>query len=434
MFQKIYDFFTRDLWELQAEDARRPLSWLISILRITTLAVQNFRADYCIIHASALTYYSLLAIVPVLAMAFGVAKGFGFDDMLEHELMTRMQSQEEVITRGIEYAHNLLQNTRGGLIAGIGVILLFWTIIRMIGTIEGVFNHIWGISEGRSIGRKCSDYLSISLIAPFFLIISNGLTVIVTSKLKVISNALPFINESSFPVSFLLDLLPYLAICALLTFLYSFLPNTKVRFKTAFMAGIVTGALYHMFQWLYLYFQIGIASYGAIYGSFAALPLFLIWLQLSWVIILLGAEIAFAYQNVEKYTGELAFEDYSHSRKKLYALQLMKILVKSCADQKPPMLLSELLNQINMPARSLQKVLNELIEKHIILETNIEGERAYHVAWDINKLSIFTLFYTMEHDDSALPEDKEQCNLIKRIDDMEKSMEGSKSNQLIKEM
>lgn len=266
--------------------------------KILVFSIKRFRYDRCSLRASALTFYSALSIVPVLAMAFGIAKGFGLDQRLREEILGRMQSQEAVIRQAIDFADNLLQNTSGGLIAGIGVVFLFWTMIQVLGNIESAFNDIWGVRRGRSFGRKFSDYLSLMFLFPLMLILTGSLNVFLISQAEALSQR-AYLGYLSPVLLALLTVFPFAVILFLLTFLYIYMPNTKVRISAGLLGGVIAGILYQVVQWTYIHFQIGAGSYGAIYGSFAALPLFLIWLQASWFVVLFGAEISYAAQNLK---------------------------------------------------------------------------------------------------------------------------------------
>ncbi|MDD5011559.1 MAG: YihY/virulence factor BrkB family protein, partial [Phycisphaerae bacterium] len=243
------------------------------------LSVRGFHENKCKFKASALTYFSLLSMVPIIALMFGIAKGFGLQKQVEEQLLARMQGQEEVITKIIEFSNVMLDNTSGGLIAGVGVTFLFWAIIKVLSNIENSFNDIWGVIKPRSLGRKFSDYISMILVCPILLAISSSVTVFVSGQVKSVMVKMPILENFGLAFWLPLKMLPYVTIWVVFTFLFSFMPNTKVKFKSALIGGIVAGTIFQIAQWVYITFQIGAAKYGAIYGSFAAMPLFLIWLQ-----------------------------------------------------------------------------------------------------------------------------------------------------------
>jgi len=295
---KFIAFFKTDIWRIRLRDLPRRKAFAIKQLRILFLTLHGFSYDKCPLRASALTFYSLLSIVPVAALAFGIAKGFGFAKRLETLLYEKLPGQEDVLTQVIAFANSLLENTKGGVIAGIGIAVLFWSLIKVLSHIESSFNAIWEIKKHRSIGRKISDYLSIALICPILVIMSSSVTVFITTQIKHITEKVALLGMFSPIIFFFLKLLPYGLIWILFTTIYIFMPNTRVNFSSGIIAGVFAGTLYQIVQWAYINFQVLVAKYNAIYGSFAALPLFLIWLQISWLIVLFGAEISFSYQNV----------------------------------------------------------------------------------------------------------------------------------------
>lgn len=345
-----------------------------------------------------MTFYSLLSVVPVAAMAFGIAKGFGFERALEKQLLEKLQGQEEVVTRIINFAHSLLETTKGGIIAGAGVAILFWTVIKVLGNIESSFNLIWGIKKPRSLARKFSDYLSIMLICPILFIMSSSITVVITSQVKLVTQKIALLGAISPVIFLILKLLPYCVIWILFTFVYIFMPNTKVNFKSGILAGIVAGTIYQIVQWTYISLQIGVARYGAIYGSFAALPLFLIWLQVSWLIVLFGAEISFAHQNVETYEFEPDCLQASYSFKKLLALRVVQLCVKNFSKGERPWTATQISHALETPIRLVHQILYELVDSGVISETKVgkNEDVAYQPARDIEALTLKNVIDMLE--------------------------------------
>ena len=365
-------------------------SFLIRQLRIIVLATRGFVENNCKYRASALTFYSLLSIVPVLAMMFGIAKGFGFEKNVETQILQSLQGQEEVASRIINFSNSLLQNASGGFIAGVGIIILFWTIISVLSNIESAFNEIWGVKKPRSLGRKFSDYLSIMLVCPFLLVVSSSTTVVISSQARLLIQKLGFLGQSASPLLLSLNLLPYLAIWITFTFIFIFMPNAKVRLKSGILAGIVAGTVFQLAQGVYIDFQIGAANYGAIYGSFAALPLFLIWLQISWFIVLFGAELSFAHQNVDTYEFEQDCLSVSHSFKTLLSLLIAHLLVKNFCKAQKPLDDAEISHVLDIPIRLVRQILYELTESGIISEVRQHEEKdiAYQPACDVDQITV----------------------------------------------
>jgi membrane protein len=339
MIPRIIRFLTVDIWRIRLRNLPRNQHFLIKQLRVILLALRGFYEDRCQLRASALTFYSLLSLVPVLAMAFGVAKGFGLDTTLTEQLSAlsaKFPAQKQIFDDFMVYANRLLDNTKGGAIAGIGVAVLFWTIIKMLGNIEKSFNSIWGVKKSRPIGRKLSDYLSIMLICPILFIVSSSATVFVAGRIELLVEKIALLGAISPLIFAILKLFPYCIVWVLFSFIYIFMPNAKINLRSGVLAGIVAGTIFQVVQWVYVTFQIGVAKYNAIYATFAALPLFLLWLQLSWLVVLFGAEISFAHQNVDTYEFEPDCLRASNRFRKLLALRMTHQLVKNfCAGEDP---------------------------------------------------------------------------------------------------
>ncbi len=439
MLSKIIDFFTVDIWRIRSRELSRPRYFLIKLLRIVILAFRRFTEDKCQLRASSLTYYSLLSIVPVLAMAFGIAKGFGFEKMLENQLLERFSGQQDALQRVITFSNSLLENTRGGVIAGIGVILLFWAVIKVLGNIESSFNDIWGVKKGRSFGRKVSDYLSIILICPFLVIVSTSATVFIASQTRMLIEKISFLGVVSPVIFFLLKFLPYVVIWVVFSFVYIFMPNTKVRFTSGIIAGILAGTLYQLVQWVYVTFQIGATKYNAIYGSFAALPLFLIWLQTSWLILFWGAEISFAHQNVDTYEFEPDCLSISHHYKRLLSLFVTHFIVNNFQRGENPVGAEEIAHQLEMPIRLVRDILFELEESRIVCATKTDEakEPAYQPAQDISRLTVKSVIDAMDkkgNNSTPVLRNKEFKKLEETLNTFDEIIASSPANRLLKDI
>jgi membrane protein len=419
MLSKLARFLNADIWRIRLADYPRPKSLLLQQLRILALAVRGYREDSCKFRASALTFYSLLAIVPVLALLFGVAKGFGLQKRVEAEILESFKGQEEIAQRIVAFANSLLANAQGGLVAGVGILLLFWSVMKVLGNIEHSFNEIWGVTKPRSLGRKFSDYFSLILICPILLAVASSTTVVVSSHARQLLEGIPFLNSLE-PVLLLpLKLLPYGALWVTFTFLFIFMPNTKVKLKAGLIAGVVSGTLFQMVQWAYINLQIGAAQYSAVYGSFAALPLFLIWLQMSWLILLFGAEIAFAVQNVHTYEFEPECLAISHSRKRLLSLLIAKSIVTRFCAGEPAWDAPAISQALEIPIRLVRQILHELVEAQILSEIRKpeeDKEVLYQPARDVETLTIKRVVDALEErGDSRVP--VVACVELKRLAD-----------------
>jgi len=402
MISKIIQFVTTDIWRIRARNLPMARSLLVKSLRIVILSLRGFVEDKGHLRASALTFYSLLSVVPVLAMLFGLAKGFGFEKALEGQLLNKLEGQEEVFTWVINFAHNMLEQTKGGVMAGIGIILLFWAIIKVLGNIESAFNDIWGIKKTRPFLRKITDYLSVMLIGPVLFVMSSALTVLIAGQVKIIVQKISLLGALSPAIFLTLKLLPYGVLWVLFTFVYIFMPNTKVNFSSGALAGVIAGTIYQIFQLIYIAFQIGVAKYNAIYGSFAALPLFLIWLQLSWLIVLFGAEISFAHQNVDTYEFEPDSLKVSHSFKRLLSLEIVHFLVKDFAERGETWNEKQISHKLEIPIRLVRQIMYELVEAKIISQIRVDEDEAvaYQPARDPDTLTIRYVINALEEQGS----------------------------------
>ncbi len=436
---RIVNFVTTDVWRIRLRDLPRGRSFFLKQLRILLVVLREFSEDKCHLRASALTFYSLLSVVPVVAMAFGIAKGFGFEKLLERELLGGLAGQEEVVTRVIDFAHKLLENTRGGLLAGVGVAVLLWSVIKVLGYIESSFNEIWGIRERRSFGRRFTDYISMMLICPLLVIISSSATVFVTTQVTLITQKVALLGIFSSLIFFVLKLLPYCLIWGLLTFIYIFMPNGKVNFTSGLIGGVIAGTLFEITQWAYISFQVGAAKYNAIYGSFAALPLFVLWLQISWMIILFGAEISFAHQNVDTYEFEPDSLQISQRLKKLIALQISNLLIKNFSKGLKPFTAKQISHALEIPIRLVNEILHELVESGVLsgTQTGDHRELAYQPARDINLLTIQYIIEALEQrgvDRIPVAQTREFGVLSEAVEAFSKTLEKSPNNRLLKDI
>lgn len=387
-------FLQTDIWRIRIEDLHGPRRFLIRYLRILLVAYKEFIKDNCTQWASSLTYFSLLSIVPVFALAFAVAKGFNLQQHLEQLILEQLAGQEEVTTRLIMYSRNLLENTKGEVLAGVGAIFLIWSVFRILETTEMSFNSIWEIEQSRSLGRKLSDYLSIMLIGPVLLIISSSAMVVLATRINEILDMLGILGVLSPVIKLLIRIIPIVLIWFLLTFMYVFIPNTKVKMGSGFIASVVAGTVFVIVQWIYITFQIGVAKYNAIYGSFAALPLFLFWLNTSWLIVLFGAEITDAHQHENLYLYDPDAKKVSRSFRRLLSLQVMHLLVKNFKEGGAPLNGLKISESLDIPQQIVREILQELSGCSLIIAIPEEHKemKSYQPSRDID---FFTLSYVI---------------------------------------
>jgi membrane protein len=429
---KIIHFFNEEIWRIRKEKTSKRQFILIRIIRILSISLKGFINDKCQLKASALTFYSLLSVVPVAALAFGIAKGFGLDSKLQSILTEKLEGQEEVLKFISDFALNYLERTPGGEIAGIGLIVLFWSVMKVFGNIELSFNDIWEVKHARSFIRKFSDYISLMLIAVVFLISSSGAVVIVKDQLR------NFGVEGT-GASGLIYISSYVLVWVVFTLMLYIMPNTRVKFRSALFGGIIAGSLFQLLQYGYLHFQSSVTSYNAIYGSFAALPFFLIWLQASWLIVLLGAELSFAYQNADSYEFDADTRRVSNAYKKHVILMVASFVIKRFERGKKAPNNMELSNELKLPIRLINEVLYELVLCNVFSEvsTNDDKETYYQPAMDINKLTVMEVINMVDSKGSRdlhFEETMHLHNLEDILEEFDHLLKQSKKNILLKEL
>ncbi len=431
IIKKGWSFLTEKLWIIRLDKLSKRQGFLVKQLRVFSLSIQGFNEDKCLIKATALTFYTLFSIVPIVALIFAIGKGFGFDQTLKQQMLKDYNEYSTILNNVFVYADSLLQTTSGGIIAGFGTVLLLWSIISLLMNIENSFNDIWEIQTGRTWYRKITDYLTIMLVSPIFLILSGSLTVMIQSN----ADSLLFSGATAV----ILKLVAFLMLAGVFTFIYMVLPNTRVTFKAAFPAALIATVLFEILQWAYITFQIGASNYNKIYGSFAALPLFLIWVQYSWYIVLFGAEIAFANQNVDHYELENEIKNISVRYKRVIALIICNRVVKNFTDGKAPFTSIKIANNLDIPVRLARNVINELVETKVLAEVKTENDKeiAYQPAISDSKLTIkFIMDRLDEKGVNALPitDEKELATINRLLVDLDNVMDNPKGNLQVKDI
>lgn len=328
--------------------------------------VRKFLSDDCYGKASALCYYTLLSIVPILAVAFGIAKGFGFDHSLENQIMETFYQQKDLATKVITFAKSMLEQTQGSLIAGVGALMLFWTSFGLLANLERALNAIFGASGERPIGRRIIDFLPLLIFLPFFFVASSSATFLIITKTVELTEKWGF-YQSIKPFIYLLyyGLLVSLS-WLLLAFVYIYLPNRKPHYSSILAASLIAGISFQAAQWGYIHLQVFLTSYNAIYGSFAAIPLFLLWLQISWLLVLSGAEIAsvLATPNLKQQAGQVL----ASQEELLLALCL---LTAQKADAKKPLQgVANVALELGTTEDQAAKLVKLALANHLLVESN----------------------------------------------------------------
>ncbi len=261
------------------------------------LTIRFFTEKRVTAQAAALTYSTLLSMVPILAVVFAIARGFGYNKYIELWFRKMMSTQPQIADLIVDFVNRYLAHTQSGIFLGIGLLFMLFTVLMLVNNIEETFNEIWQVSNARPIMRSIVNYLAMFFIFPIMIIISMGVAIVMATVADVIDD----IALLAPAIHLLLDFSPYLLMSLLFILLYVYMPNTKVKWSCAIIPGILAGVAMHILQLFYIYSQIWVTGYNAIYGSFAALPLFMLWLQISWTICLFGAQLTYTNQNLNRF-------------------------------------------------------------------------------------------------------------------------------------
>jgi len=283
------NFLDHELWEMDATDKPWWRRALINQGQILALVVRGFISDGCMLRASALTFTTLLSLVPLLALVFSVLKGFGVQNELEPLLLEQLAvGGGAAVTKIVEY----INNTNVARLGSYGLIFLIVTVLTLLSNIEKSFNSVWGVVETRPMLRRFTDYFSVVTIGPLLVVVAISMTSTLKSQQLVITLIkYEYLGEV---LLFMFEILPFMVMWLVFAGLYLFMPNVKVSPRAALIGGVFGGTLWQLSQWGYLNFQVGVARYNAIYGTMAALPILMVWIYLSWMIVLLGLEMTYA--------------------------------------------------------------------------------------------------------------------------------------------
>lgn len=346
----IWNYCTSGVWN----DSRK--TWQVNLLKTINLSISSFLSHDLQSRACALTYRTLLALVPALALLLAIGRGFGLQQILQDQLIKYFPSQHTVLNAAFGFVDSYLKEASGGVFVGIGIVFLLWTLISLLSSVEDCFNNIWQIVRGRLFWRKVTDYLAIFLILPVIMICASGLQLFMTTSLKTL---LPYdFIDSALPV--LLDCLSIVLTWLFFAGSYMLIPNTKVKPIPAIIAGVAVGSAYQILQWLFVSGQMYVAKYNAIYGSFSFLPLLLLWLQLVWLFTLIGGVLCYASQNISEYNFSEKIDRISTNYRLQIAIVIMGIISKRFYEEKQPVSASEISQTYAIPINLVRPLVAKL--------------------------------------------------------------------------
>jgi membrane protein len=404
---KLSGFLTRGLWEADLSALTGYRSFLIKSLRLFSVAIHEFTEGQLTLRAMSLVYSTLLSIVPIIAISFSVLKAFGVHNEILEPFMINFLAP--LGDKGVEITSRIIgfvENMKVGILGSLGLGMLFYTVVAVIQKVEKAFNTVWRIKKARSLSRRFSDYISVIIIGPVLMFLAIGL------KASLLSNTVVQTVISIEPFGtlfyFLMEMSPYFIVCTAFTFLYIFIPNTKVKFKSALVGGVVAGILWETAGWAFALFIVSSAKYAAIYSGFAILIMFMLWLYLSWLILLVGAQISFYHQYPHFLTTNKDSFSLSNRLRERLALMIMYFIGYNYFHNRDHWTLDNLVNHLKLPVNTIIDILSLLEQDGLILET-ADDPPAYIPARSIETIKLNDLL------NSVRIAEKETLSVEKRI-------------------
>ncbi len=374
------------IWSVNEKQLNRLEKLGLTVLKRFVITWECITKNNIMNYASALTYSSMLAAVPVLAIIFAIARGFGFDTIIETKLRSSLEGNPDIADTILYFVESYLQHTKGGVFIGIGLIFLLYTLLSLTANIEQAFNTIWYVKRSRTISRQIIDYIGVFLLLPFVVVITSGLNIF----LQTFSTLLPDTRLLSKTMSFFLHVSPVIFAILIFILLFKMMPNTRVKWKHTIFPSILTGMVFMAVEWLYVHYQIKLSAYNAIYGSFAAIPLFMLWMQISWYICLFGAQLCYANQRLQTYAFERISDELSRRYRDTLILLLMSRICKHFASGLKPFTAHRLAVNTHLPDSLVGILLDELTRVQLLVEAHNEpGDEPYYLpAIDIHRITV----------------------------------------------
>ncbi len=389
------DFLTVGIWHVAPGELPAWRRALYDIIKKLIITVRFFTTKMVMRQASALTYSTLLAIVPIFAVVFAIARGFGYNKYIEEWFRSAFESQPQAADVIVGFVNSYLVHTKSGVVLGVGLLFMLYTVLMLVNNVEITFNDIWQVKKQRSIFRMFTDYLAMLLLFPIAIVLTSGISIFIAT---VADNLPDYMLLGPF-MRWCISMLPYLFMSVMFIGLYLFMPNTHVKLRHVIVPGIIAGTAMQWLQLFYIHSQMWVSSYNAIYGSFAALPLFMLWVQISWTICLFGATLSYANQNLSYYDRDARTSDISHRYRLLLCAVLASRICRRFDKGLPPYTALELRAGTGIPIRIVNDLLYMMIEARILIEiiSDEKGEAARFVpAENVENLSVGVLIDRLE--------------------------------------
>lgn len=381
-------FVRYDMWRVTATEFDGPLKRIgYGIVRTIVLVARGFTSKNLNDTAKSLTYSLIFAIVPILAMVVAVAKGFGVQQVIEQQLNASFLGETNMVPTIMAMVERYLETAQGGLFIGIGILILLWAVYSFFQSVETAFNRIWNVRNSRSVLRKATAYIAIVVLIPVVIVCTAGINIFLDTTVEStihVEAVHDFLHTTG------VQFLQFVLVWLLFICMYIAIPNTKVRFMSALIPGIIMGTLFQLLQMLSVYLIAALSRTSIVYGAFAVIPILMTMLQYTSLLILIGAEMSYAIQNNEEFEYEQDLNSMSRRYKDFIMLYLLHVIVKRFEADEAPLSAHELAIRDHLPIRVVNQLLSRMVETGVLREVCVEDneERTYQPALDTHKISI----------------------------------------------
>ena len=386
-FQHFREFVQYDLWRhphVKTQDPKKRL-WY-RVLQTVILVARGFKNQALVVRANSLSFALLFAFIPMLAMIYAIARGFGFEEMVSQQLAGSFLAEANVAPVLLEWVERYLETARGGLFVGIGLVVLIWAVYAFFNMLENSFNSIWNVKKTRSFARRMTNYVMTLLLVPILVVVTSGISIFLNST-EILASVLSAIEPLR---KFMLRFIPFVATSAVFTWIFMAIPSTQVKFSSAIIPGVLMGFLYQVVQALSMFLVVLFTRMSIVYGAFSAIPLVLIWLHITCWLLLIGAELAFAIQNNELFAYERDLETISRRYKDYVMLYLLSVIIRRFEQGEQPETAHEMATANQLPIRLVQQLLSRLEETNIVRRVLSEQEEdpAFVPAMDTHQITV----------------------------------------------
>ena len=385
--QRLREFVQYDLWRQSHMGVHAPKKRLLyRFLQTIILVARGFKDQVLVVRANSLSFALLFAFIPMMALIFAIARGFGFEEILKDKISAGFLAEANIAPMLLEWIERYLETAREGLFLGIGLIVLIWAVHAFFNMLEKSFNSIWNVKKTRSFGRRMTNYVMTLLLVPVLVVVTSGISIFLnsTGMLAPVLQAIEPIRK------FMLRFIPFVVTSAVFTWIFIAIPNTKVKFSSAIIPGIIMGLLYQVVQSFSMFLVVLFTRMSIVYGAFSAIPLVLIWLNITCWLLLIGAELAFAIQNNEHFAYERDIETMSRRYKDYVMLYLLSVIIKRFEQGETPETIQQMAKKHYLPSRLVAQLLSRLEDTNIIRRVYIDNqeEQAFVPALDTNLISV----------------------------------------------